>query len=214
VKSVFSLLLAALLFTACGSDDKQQEQQQQAPPRVNIPIAGDDGGEQQQSEDATQIEPVEQLDERSLPDLSKLSAIEKQIFLETVRRQVAYYDALEKWAAEAGTIKDGDAAAASIRRYIALQEEFARQLQQLDAQFAGKIDPNYAGSPEFAAVLDEYLGRPELIRQTERIMNTYAGMLQRFKDDPAFREVYAEIERMAREAQQEMMQGAQQPQGR
>lgn len=212
MKSVFSFILAALLITACGSDNKEQDQQQQAPPRVNIPIAEEDipDGE---TESAAQIEPVESLDDETLPDLSKLSEVEQQIFLETVRRQVAYYDALEKWAKETESIKGGDAAAASVRRYIALQEAFARQLRQLDTQFAGRIDPDYAGSPEFAKVLDEYLGRPELIKQTEYIMTTYAGMLQKYRDDPAFKEVYAEIERLAREAQQEMMQNAPPPQG-
>jgi hypothetical protein len=197
VKFVLSVFISVMLFTSCGSETKQEEQQ--APPRVNLPLAE---SQPEETDRSNEIQPVEKLDEATLPDLSKLGEIEKQIFLETVKRQVAYYEALEKWADHANTIKDGKAASASVRHYIKLQEEFARQLQTLDKKFMGKIDPDYAGSPEFAKVLDTYLGRPELERQTKYIMDTYIAMLQKFREDPAFKDVFAEIEKLSRESQQ------------
>ena len=203
VKQILFLSLIALLFTACGGEDRGQNQaQQQTPPRVNIPLAEDQSPAPDAQEDAG-IAPAEELPEGTIPDLSGLKDVEKELFVKTIKVQVPYYEALGAWADAANTVQDGNAAAASLRRYIALQESFARQMQKLDASFSGRLDPNYAGSAEFQRVLDVYMNDPDLLRRTEHIMKAYMGLIQRFRDDPACKEVFADIERMAREAQTE-----------
>jgi len=200
VNKAFSLLLAAILLTACGGDKQAQEESagQQESPVVRMPLAEDQSAPAP-SEDA--IAPAEDISDDRLPDMSKLSGVERQIFKKTVGIQIPYYDALEKWADNANSIEKGSDAAAALRKYITLQEDFARQMQRLDAEFAGTLDPNYQATPEFQRVLDSYMSDPELMRRTEYIMRAYMGIIQRYKDDPACKEVFAEIERMAREAQ-------------
>lgn len=200
MNKAFSLLLAAILLTACGGDKQAQEESagQQESPVVRMPLAEDQSAPSP-SEDA--IAPAEDISDDRLPDMSKLSGVEKQIFKKTVGIQIPYYDALEKWADNANSIEKGSDAAAALRKYITLQEDFARQMQRLDAEFAGTLDPNYQATPEFQRVLDSYMSDPELMRRTEYIMRAYMGIIQRYKDDPACKEVFAEIERMAREAQ-------------
>ena len=201
MKNILTLFLAAVLITGCGGDKKSQEdnaQQQDGSPVVRMPL-----GENETAPDpsADAIKPVENISEDKLPDLSKLSAIEKSIFKKTVSIQVPYYDALEKWADRANELKTGTEAAKSLRSYIKLQEDFARQMQGLDDEFAGKIDVNYTGSEDFQKVLEQYMGDPELMRRTEYIMRSYMGVIQRFKDDPACKDVFSDIEKMARQAQ-------------
>ncbi len=200
MNKAFSLLLAAILLTACGGDKQAQEESagQQESPVVRMPLAEDQSAPAP-SEDA--IAPAEDISDDRLPDMSKLSGVERQIFKKTVGIQIPYYDALEKWADNANSIEKGSDAAAALRKYITLQEDFARQMQRLDAEFAGTLDPNYQATPEFQRVLDSYMSDPELMRRTEYIMRAYMGIIQRYKDDPACKEVFAEIERMAREAQ-------------
>lgn len=200
MKKILSFLLAASLLTACGGDKQAQEDTagQEESPVVRMPLA-ENQDVPAPSEDA--IAPAEDIPEDQLPDMSKLSGVEKEIFKRTLSIQVPYYDALEAWADKANGIESGSEAAASLRKYITLQEDFARQMQRIDAEFAGKLDPNYQATPEFQRVLDTYMNDPELIRRTEYIMRSYMGIIQRYKDDPACREVFAEIERMAREAQ-------------
>lgn len=200
MNKVFSLLLAATLLTACGGDKQAQEESadQQESPVVRMPLAEDQSAPAP-SEDA--IAPADDISDDRLPDMSKLSGVEKDIFKKTVSIQVPYYDALEKWADNANSIEKGSEAATALRKYIRLQEDFARQMQRIDAEFAGKLDANYQATPEFQHVLDSYMNDPELMRRTEYIMRAYMGIIQRYKDDPACKEVFAEIERMAREAQ-------------
>ncbi|MCB2203904.1 hypothetical protein KQI65_04090 [bacterium] len=203
MKKYFVLTIAALMVTACGSDKDKTEQsaQQEESPVVRMPFA-EDSEVPEPSPDA--LAPAENIPDEDLPDLSKLSTVERQIFRRTVSIQVPYYDALEKWADAANDIKKGSDAAKSLRKYIALQNDFAIEMQQIDAEFAGKIDANYQGSQEFQRVLDAYLNDPDLMRRTDYIMRSYMSLIQRFKDDPACKDVFADIERMAREAQQQM----------
>ncbi|MDT8325686.1 MAG: hypothetical protein RRA94_16345 [Bacteroidota bacterium] len=200
MNKALTLLLAAGLLTACGGDKQEREENaaRQESPVVRMPLAEDQSAPAP-SDDA--IAPAENISDDQLPDMSKLNGVEKDIFKKTISIQMPYYDALEKWADNANSIESGNEAAAALRRYIKLQEDFARQMQRVDAEFAGKLDPNYQATPEFQRVLDTYMNDPELMRRTEYIMRAYMGIIQRYKDDPACKEVFAEIERMAREAQ-------------
>ena len=74
-------------------------------------------------------------------------------------------------------------------------------MQRIDLEFAGKIDPNYAGSPAFDKAVNQYMDNPELIGKTEYIMQSYVNLMQRFKDDPACRDFFAQVERLSRESQ-------------
>ena len=186
------LLLAAtaLLLPACGKEKKPEPDPQASQP-VNIPLAKEQGG---------LIKPVEVPAEK-LPDLSKLSDVEAAIFKRTIGLQIPYYDMLEKWADQANAITEGEAAAVSLRQYLNIQNDFTKAMQRLDLEFAGKIDPDYAGSPAFEKAVDTYMDNPELIRRTEHIMQSYVGLMQRFRDDPACKDFFAEVERLARESQ-------------
>ena len=188
------------MLTACGGDKQSQEetaQQQQESPVVRMPLAENDASAPSEDD----IKPLENISEEKLPDLSKLSDVEREIFKKTISIQIPYYDALEKWADNANSIKTGSEAASALRTYIKLQDDFARQMQRIDAQFAGKLDANYQATEDFQRVLDVYMNDPELNRRTEYIMRSYMGIIQQYKDDPACKEVFADIERMAREAQ-------------
>ncbi|GEM_PF-1427911 len=205
MKQILVLFTAAMILTACGGDDTEQQQaQQNTPPRVNIPLAEDQGdpnaGMSPGGTDG-ELAPTGDIPEEKLPDLSGLEGVERELFVKTVQIQIPYYEALAQWADEAEQVTEGKEAAASLRRYIALQESFARQMQKLDMQFTGRLEPNYTGSEEFSRVLDEYMNDPELLASTEKIMGAYMGLIQRFRDDPACKEVFADIERMARESQ-------------
>lgn len=206
MKQILALFAAALILTACGEEDsKQQQTRQNAPPRVNIPLAEDQGdpnaGMSPGGDMEGELAPTGDIPEEKLPDLSGLEGVERELFVKTVQIQIPYYEALAQWADEAEQVTEGKEAAASLRRYIALQESFGRRMQKLDRQFTGQLDPNYTGSEEFSRVLDEYMNDPELLASTEKIMGAYMGLIQRFRDDPACKEVFADIERMARESQ-------------
>ncbi len=200
MKIILSLCITALMLTACGGDKQSQEEaaQQQESPVVRMPLAENDAAPAPSEDD---IKPIDNLSDEKLPDLSKLSEVERDIFKKTISIQIPYYDALETWADNANSIKTGSEAAAALRKYIKLQDDFARQMQRIDAQFAGKLDANYQATEDFQRVLDVYMNDPELNRRTEYIMRSYMGIIQQYKDDPACKEVFADIERMAREAQ-------------
>jgi len=146
------------------------------------------------------LQPVE-VPADKLPDLSKISAVEAQIFKRTIALQIPYYDKLVKWADHANKIEKGTDAAVSLREYLNIQNEFTLAMQRLDLEFVGKVDPNYAGSKNFEKVVDEYMSDPELIKRTEYIMESYVSLMQRFKTDPACKDFFAEVERLARESQ-------------
>lgn len=184
------LILASLGLTACGGE-KKPGQDPDARQQVNIPRAEAPAGG---------LQPVD-VPADKLPDLSKISAIEAQIFRRTIGLQIPYYDKLVKWADRANKIDKGTDAAVSLREYLNIQNEFAAAMQRLDLEFVGKVDPNYAGSKTFEKVVDEYMSDPELIKRTEYIMESYVSLMQRFKDDPACKDFFAEVERMARESQ-------------
>lgn len=188
--SILLLAAVALLLPACGGE-KKPGPDPEARQQVNIPLAKEQTG---------LIQPIDVPAEK-LPDLSKLSDVEAAIFRRTVGLQIPYYDMLAKWADEANAIKTGEAASASLRQYLNIQNDFAKSMQRLDLEFAGKIDPDYAGSAAFEKAIDEYMSDPTLIKRTEYIMGTYANLMQRFKDDPACKDFFAEVERLARESQ-------------
>lgn len=186
-----ALVLATIvLFAACGGE-KKPAQELESPPRVNVPLAKEQSG---------LIKPIE-VPVDKLPDLAGLSDIEAEVFKRTIGLQIPYYDMLAKWADHANTITEGEEAATSLREYLNIQNDFTKAMQRLDLEFAGKIDPNYAGSPAFEKVIDRYMDDPALIEKTGRIMNAYISLMQRFKDDPACRDFFAEVERIARESQ-------------
>jgi hypothetical protein len=184
------LILAAIALAACGGE-KKPAQDPDARQQVNIPRAQAPAGG---------LQPVE-VPADKLPDLSKISAVEAQIFKRTIGLQIPYYDKLVKWADRANKIEKGTEAAASLREYLNIQNEFAAAMQRLDLEFAGKVDPNYAGSKTFEKVVDEYMSDPELIKRTEYIVESYVSLMQRFKTDPACKDFFAEVERLARESQ-------------
>jgi hypothetical protein len=185
-----ALLLGLLLCSACGGQ-KRPEADPEARQKVNIPLAAEQEG---------LIQPVE-VPEEDLPDLSKLSDVEAAIFRKTLALQIPYYDLLEKWADNANTITEGPAAAASLRQYLNIQNDFTKAMQRVDLEFAGTLDPDYAGSPAFEKAIDKYMDNPELLRRTEYIMQSYVSLMQRFQDDPACRDFFTEVERLARESQ-------------
>jgi hypothetical protein len=127
--------------------------------------------------------------------------VEAAIFKRTIALQIPYYDMLEKWADNANKITKGADASAALRQYLNIQNEFTKSMQRVDLEFAGKIDPNYAGSPAFEKAIDQYMDNPGLIKKTEYIMQSYVNLMQRFKDDPACRDFFAEVERLSRESQ-------------
>lgn len=184
------VLIAIFALGACGGE-KKPEQDPDASQKVNIPLSSDQGG---------LIKPVEVPAEK-LPNLSKLSDVEAAIFKRTIALQIPYYDLLEKWADNANKITKGTDAAASLKQYLNIQNEFTKSMQRMDLEFAGKIDPNYAGSPAFDKAVDQYMDNPELIKKIEYIMQSYINLMQRFKDDPACRDFFAEVERLSRESQ-------------
>ena len=191
--------LAILLLTACGGEEQGQSGEQVTQhrgPRVNIPLAED--------QDAVddEIPPAGRIPAEELPDLSGLPELERDVFMRTIQIQHPYYRALEQWADAANEITEGEAAATALRRYISLQDQFARRMQTLDLEFSGKLDPNYAGSAEFSRVVDAYMNGPRVMRQTEYIMQSYMSLIQRFRDDPACKDVFAELDRLARESQE------------
>ncbi|MBR9974737.1 MAG: hypothetical protein KFF77_04095 [Bacteroidetes bacterium] len=187
---ILPFVAVVLLLPACGGE-KKPEPDPEARQQVNIPLSKEQSG---------LIQPVEVPAEK-LPDLSKLSEVEASIFRRTVGLQIPYYEILQKWADEANTITTGEAAAVSLRQYLNIQNDFARSMQRLDMEFAGKIDPEYAGSAAFEVAVDEYMNDPQLMKRTEYIMGSYTNLMQRFKDDPACKEFFAEVERLARESQ-------------
>lgn len=184
------VLGTVVLFAACGGEKKPAREQDMSPP-LNIPLAKQQGG---------LITPIE-VPADKLPDLSGLSDIEAEVFKRTIGLQIPYYDMLGKWADHANTITQGEEAAAALREYLNIQNDFTKAMQRLDLEFAGKIDPNYAGSPAFEKVIDRYMDDPALIEKTGHIMESYISLMQRFKDDPACRDFFAEVERIARESQ-------------
>lgn len=189
-----ALLLAVLLsVSACGSEKKPQNQQPDptADQQVNIPFAKDE---------SDRLAAVE-VPEEKLPDLSGLSKIEAEIFRRSIALQIPYYDVQYKWAEKANTITEGTEAAAAMKDYLNIQNEFARAMQRLDLEFVGKLDPNYQGSKAFEKAIDRYLENPELLKRIEFIMNSFRSLMERFKDDPACRSVLAEIERIANQPQ-------------
>ncbi|MBN1446316.1 MAG: hypothetical protein JXA28_00175 [Bacteroidetes bacterium] len=200
MKNILAFLAVALLLTACGGEETQQQAQDQTGQtrgtRVNIPLAED--------QDAVddEIPPAGRIPAEELPDLSGLPEVERDVFMRTIQIQHPYYQALEKWADAANEITEGEAAATALRRYISLQDQFARRMQTLDIEFSGKLDPDYAGSAEFSRVVDAYMNGPKVMRQTEYIMQSYMSLIQRFRDDPACKDVFAELDRLARESQE------------
>jgi hypothetical protein len=190
LKLLVTTALVVFLLPACDKDQRP-ERDENARQRVNIPLA----------EDQSDIQPMAVPDE-ALPDLSGVSKVEAEIFTRTVALQIPYYEALVAWADNANTITEGDAAATSLRRYLTLQDEFAHAMQRLDLEFVGKVEPDYAGSAEFEEVVEEYMSNPELLRQTEYIIESYTRLLERFHDHPACKEIFAEIEQMVAEEQQ------------
>lgn len=189
LKLFVTTALVVFLFPSCDKDQRP-EREEVAQQHVNIPLAGEQRG----------LQPVAVPDD-ALPDMSGISEIEAELFKQTIALQIPYYEALVKWADDANTITEGTAAATSLRGYLTLQNEFARSMERLDMTFAGKLDPDYAASPEFESVIDEYMGNPELLRQTKYIIESYTSLIERFHDDPACKEIFAEIERMSAEAQ-------------
>ena len=142
---------------------------------------------------------VSQLD--SLPGFAKLPDVEREIFRKTIILQIPYYERLERWANDANTIKSGRDASTALRTYIAYQDDFAEKMQVLDKEFQGKIDPGYLESKQFGKVVDAYMSDPQLTKRIEYIMQSYVSLLQRFKNDPACKEVFEDLNRMAAEAQ-------------
>ncbi|MFZ1729901.1 MAG: hypothetical protein WBQ23_12980 [Bacteroidota bacterium] len=180
------LLIAALAFGACSSKQKpvvDSEARQQ----VNIPVAEQQSGT---------IVPVD-VPADKLPDLSGLTDVEAQIFKRSVGLQIPYYDAKFKWAEHANTITKGEEAAASIREYLKIDDEFERSMQRLDLEFVGKIDPNYVPSKAFDKAIDDYMKEADLVRRMEYVTNSFSSIMKRFKDDPACQKVLAEIEKIA-----------------
>ncbi|MBR9978316.1 MAG: hypothetical protein KFH87_09525 [Bacteroidetes bacterium] len=189
LKLFVTTALVVFLLPACGKDQRP-EQDEPAQQHVNIPLAEEQNG----------IQPVRVPDD-VLPDLSGISDVEAQLFKRTIALQIPYYEALVTWADNANTVTEGSAAAISLRRYLTLQDEFAHSMERLDIEFAGKLDPEYVGSPAFENVVDEYMSNPELLRQTKYIIESYTGLIERFHDDPACQDVFAEIEQMSAAAQ-------------
>jgi hypothetical protein len=184
------LLAAAFHISGCGSEKKPQADSDSGQ-QVNIPFARQQPGE---------IAPVD-VPEDKLPDLSGLSNIEAQIFKRSIALQIPYYDAQYKWAEHANSVTKGEDAAASMKAYLNIQNEFARAMQRLDLEFAGKIDPNYVGSKAFEKAIDEYMEDAELMRRIDFIVEAFQSLMVRFKKDPACQAVLAEIQRIAEQPQ-------------
>ncbi|MBE0644013.1 MAG: hypothetical protein IH600_08025 [Bacteroidetes bacterium] len=184
------LLVSALTIAACGGE-KKPEPDPNARQAVNIPLA---------ENQPNAINPVE-VPEENLPDLSGLTEIERQIFKRSVALQVPYYDEQYKWAERANTINDGQEAAAALKEYMNIQNRFARSMQQLDLEFSGKLDPNYAGSKAFDKAIDQYMNDPNLMKRLDFIVESVASLMKRFKNDPACKSILAEVERLARQSQ-------------
>ncbi|HOJ03243.1 MAG TPA: hypothetical protein PK916_04495 [Bacteroidota bacterium] len=191
MRRLFAFCLPAivtLLLVACG-EKKQDAPDPNARQKVNIPV-----------ERNTEPEvDVSHLD--TLRGLKQLPAVERELFLRTVQVQIPYYENLEKWADEANKIRDGKAAAISLRRYLDLQNAFELRRQKIDQEFAGRIDPNYAGSAEFNRVLERYLTSADVDRRGKYILESAVSLMQRFKDDPACQDIFAEIRAMSEQQQ-------------
>lgn len=185
------IIVAAISLPACGSEKKPHAEQPVAEQKVNIPFA---------DEQSSTIHPVE-VPADKLPDLSGLTDIEAQIFKRSISLQIPYYDVKYKWAEDANTITKGEAAAASMRRYLKIDDDFERSMQRLDLEFVGKIDPNYVASKAFDKAIDEYMKKAELVQRMEYVTKAFSNLMQRFQNDPACQPVLAEIERIARQPQ-------------
>ncbi len=187
---ILILLTAVLLLSACGGE-KRPEPDPTARQKVNIPLA---------ENQPNAINPVEVPDD-ALPDLSQLTEIEAQIFRRSVALQIPYYDAQYKWAEKANTITDGNEAAAALKEYMNIQNRFARSMQQLDLEFSGKLDPNYAGSKAFEKAIDQYMNNPVLEKRLNFIVESVASLMKRFESDPACKAILAEIARLSSQSQ-------------
>ncbi len=182
------LVAAAFVLISCGSKDKPVPEpaatQQLNLPQGNVP-------------DPVEVD-VSALD--SLPGFSKLPAVEQEIFSRTIQLQVKHYANLESWADEANTVKTGRDASTSLRLYIAYLEDFEKRMKALDQEFTGKLPPNYAETKQFNKVVEAYMTDADLQRRTEYIMNTLISLMQRYQNDPACKDVFAELQKMATEA--------------
>ncbi|MCZ7555160.1 MAG: hypothetical protein M5R41_01990 [Bacteroidia bacterium] len=184
------LTVVSLLFIACGNKEKPVPHPSAMQP-MNLPP-------QTEQHYAADVD-VSGLD--SIPGFSKLPEVEREIFSRTVQLQVKHYENLERWADEANTAKTGRDASVSMRLYIAYLEDFEQKMKALDQEFSGKLSPKYAESKNFNSVVDAYMENPDLQRRVEYIMNSFVSLMQRFQDDPACRDVFAELQRMVGQAQ-------------
>jgi hypothetical protein len=136
----------------------------------------------------------------TIPGFSKLPEVEREIFSRTVQLQIKHYENLQRWADEANTAKTGRDATVSMRLYIAYLEDFEEKMKALDEEFSGKLSPRYAESKNFNSVVDAYMDNPDLQLRVEYIMNSFVSLMQRFQDDPACREVFADLQRIVGQA--------------
>lgn len=187
---VLVLTIASFLFIACGNKEKPVPDPSAMQP-LNLPP-------QTEQNYAADVD-VSGLD--SIPGFSKLPEVEREIFSRTVQLQVKHYENLERWADEANTAKTGRDASVSMRLYIAYLEDFEQKMKALDQEFSGKLSPKYAESKNFNSVVDAYMENPDLQRRVEYIMNSFVSLMQRFQDDPACRDVFADLQRMVGQAQ-------------
>ncbi len=182
-------LTVFLVLVACGSKEKPMPDPSAQQP-MNMPGV---------QPDVAEAADVSKLD--TLPGFSKLPAVERDIFSRTIQLQVKHYANLERWADEANTVKTGRDASTSLRLYIAYLEEFEQRMKALDKEFVGKISPDYSESKQFNAVVEAYMSDPELQRRTEYIMNSLLSLMQHYKEDPACKDVFADLEKFFRQAQ-------------
>jgi hypothetical protein len=191
MRRLLSLCLPAfvtILLVAC-TEKKQDAPDPNARQKVNIPV----------ERNSEPVVDVSHLD--TLRGFKQLPTVEREIFRRTVQLQIPYYENLEKWADEANQVRDGKAAAISLRRYLDLQNAFALKMQKIDQEFAGRIDPNYAGSAQFNRVLDAYMKNADVDRRGKYILESAVSLMQRFKDDPACQDIFAEIRAMSEQQQ-------------
>ncbi len=200
IVAVLTLMLAA----GCGESKEQRTEGQAASPAQNRAQGRNLTGAQNQAPPARnwgEVQPGSG-DVRNLAasvDLSGLSDIEKEILQRTFALQQPFYDRQLQWADSAGRIVEGEAAAAALEQYIRNLDSFARQMEKLDAEMAVKLDPGFTGSEEFDRVLEEYIARSQVTRKTEIITKAYVGLLNRFREHPACKDIFAKLERMSRQ---------------
>jgi hypothetical protein len=187
---ILALTVMLLAIAGCGSKEKPAADPSTMQP-LNLPP-------QTEQNPAADVD-VSGLD--SIPGFSKLPEVERDIFSRTVQLQVRHYENLERWADEANTAKTGRDATVSMRLYIAYLEDFEQKMKALDTEFSDKLPPRYAESKNFNSVVDAYMDNPELQRRVEYIMNSFVSLMQRFQDDPACREVFADLQRIVGQSQ-------------